>query len=161
MGKTRVAVLRRTLADIDAQLSGTVQFLVVSKDVPDINIGVDQISPDSGDEDTTIDRDVVETVDAVCAPGFGFAQEKESEEFDADLMMAGSQIRSVPVYYRDCEGDDADRLVTFELIDGSDFCELKVANDYTDEDGIAGSHCGFIESTGFERHADDASLKIE
>ncbi len=121
----------------------------INQDVPDINIGVDQISPDSGDEDTTIDRDVVETVDAVCAPGFGFAQEKESEEFDADLMMAGSQIRSVPVYYRDCEGDDADRLVTFELIDGSDFCELKVANDYTDEDGIALGSVGSKTRTGY------------
>lgn len=121
-----------------------------NEDLPDINIPADTVTPDEGGEDTGERPDLNgEVDDATCIVGFGFAGTPESEDPYADMMMSGTQTRGIPIFYRDCEGDDSDRLVTFELVDGETFCELKLTNDYTDEEGIAYGSISSKQKAGF------------
>ncbi len=124
---------------------------IINEDVPDINIGGDTITPADSDEDANTGRDQLgdSTSDATCVAGFGFAAEREDSEFDADMVMSGNQTRSIPIYYRDCDGDDSDKLVTFELVDGAEFCELNLANDYTDAEGLAYGSVSSKQRAGF------------
>jgi len=126
---------------------------IVNQDVPGIDIRIDTVQPDdSTGQDNGGDRDTTDAVDdTVCVVGFGYAGTPGTveEKYDADIAMSGTQTRDIPIFYRDCDGDDSDRLVTFELVDGAEYCELMVKNDYTDEDGIANGSVASGERGGF------------
>ncbi|HNU67601.1 MAG TPA: hypothetical protein PLB35_03545 [Myxococcota bacterium] len=108
-------------------------------DVPVVDIQIDSIT----EQDTAVPDEGVQRPDngtdeeVACVSGFGLVGEPEDPLLDADIVLSGNQLRNVEIFYRDCLGDDADRLVTFKQIDGEDVCSLQVQMDYTDKNGIA------------------------
>ena len=111
---------------------------VIGADIPSTELpGFDTLDgsnteTDSGDRDQT-----GSDADAICVAGFGYEGEMDDPGKGIHLLMLGTQTRAVPVYYRDCNGDDADRAISFELLDGEEYCQLDVTTAYTNEEGIA------------------------
>lgn len=123
---------------------------VVNPDVIAVDIQVDMVTPSDNGSDETVRPDTsVEDREVACIAGFGYAGEQENPELGADMVMTENQTRTIPIFYRDCDGNDSDRAVVFEQLDGDEYCELQVATAFTDDEGIAYAGVKSFNKLGF------------
>lgn len=123
---------------------------ITGEDIPPTELpGFDTLDGSNTETDSSERPDVESDADTICVAGFGFEGEMDDAEGGVHIWMSTTQTRSVPVFYRDCNGDDADRAISFELLDGEAYCQLDVTTAYTGEDGIAYGSVKSFQNRGY------------